>query len=149
MKKIALLIMMVAEFAIADDPTRQIGEDAILFSQCYGAWSAGLEMIKNEKGMENTKKRMGFERGNFLFAALLSSTMTGKENPRKYVGQISVETKTSLLSEYEISQKIGTPLEAFNEIANECVEVKTKAAYLHEEFVEKDCLADNSCFSEF
>lgn len=106
-------------------------------------------MIKNEDGMENTKKRMESEKGNFLFAAFLSSAMTGKENPGKYVDEISGETKTSLLSEYEISQKIGTSLEAFNEIAEKCVEVKKKAAYLHEEFVEKDCLSDNSCFSEF
>ncbi len=148
MKKVTLIVLMLAGLAIADDPRQKIQEDAMNFSKCHGAWVAGLEMIKSENGMENTRKRMESERANFRSAAYVAFAFMGKKEPSRHVEKVSEETKLMLLSEYEISQKIGTPLDEFNKIVEKCVKLKGKAAYFHEEFIVKDCLSSDSCFSD-
>ncbi|QVL42801.1 MAG: hypothetical protein KFB92_15375 [Alcanivorax sp.] len=148
MKKVALIVSMLAGLAVADDPRQQLQEDAMNFSKCHGAWVAGLEMIKNENEMENTRKRMESERVNFESAAYIAFAFMGKKEPSAHVEKVSEKTKLMLLSEYEISKKIGAPLDEFNKIGEKCVKLKEKAAYFHEEFIVEDCLSSDSCFSD-
>lgn len=139
---------MLSGLTFADDPTKQVHDDAVDFSRCHGAWVAGLEMIENEDGVENTRKRMESEKVHFHAAAYIASSFAGKEDPWKYVDKVSEDTKIIILSEYEIYQKSGMPMNEFGEIAEKCVGFKAKAAYFYEEFMVKDCLSSDSCFSD-